>query len=79
MSIKRHLNALLHRTRGGHSFHKVQESIKNMDEQEADQWYRFITNAVDEAKMQTKSRARNRGGFFASQERVANRYLKKKR
>lgn len=78
MSIKRHLNALLHRTRGGHSFHKVRASIENMDEQEAQEWYRFITNAVDEAKMQTKSRARNQGGFFASQERVASRYLNKK-
>jgi len=67
MSIKRHLNALLHRTRGGHSFHKVRASIENMDEQEAQEWYRFITNAVDEAKMQAKSRARNQGGFFASQ------------
>ena len=66
MSIKRHLNALLHRTRGGHSFHKVRESIANMEEQEAQEWYRFITNAVEDAKMQAKNQARNRGGFFAS-------------
>ena len=65
MSIKRHLNALLHRTRGGHSFHKVRESIANMEEQEAQEWYRFITNAVDEAKMQAKNQARGRGNFFA--------------
>lgn len=77
MSIKRHLNALLHRTRGGHSFHKVRESIANMEEQEAQEWYRFITNAVEDAKMQAKNQARNRGGFFASQQRVAARYLDK--
>lgn len=78
MSIKKHLNALLQRTRGGHSFHKVRESIANMEEQEAQEWYRFITNAVDEAKMQAKNKARNRGGFFASQQRVVSRYLKEK-
>jgi len=64
---QKHLNALLHRTRGGHSFHKVRKSIEQMDDQEAHEWYRFITNAVDEAKMQAKNQARNRGNFFASQ------------
>ena len=70
MSIKRHLNALLHRTRGGLSFHKVRESIANMEEQEAQEWYRFITNAVEDAKMQAKNQARGRGNFFAGSKSI---------
>ena len=55
--MKRHLLALLHRTRGGHMFHGGSETnqwvtrIPTMSDQEMEQWYRSVQNAVEEAKM----------------------------
>ena len=78
--MKRHLLALLHRTRGGHMFHEVQKRINGLQEdpkmsdQEMEQWYRFVQNAVEEAKMSGRNNPR---GYprFASSGRVADRFL----
>ena len=77
--MKRHLLALLHRTRGGHMFHEVRKRIEGtqdshaMSDQEMEQWYRFIQNAIDEAKMSGRNNPR---GYPRFANRVANRFLK---
>lgn len=76
--MKRHLLALLNRTRGGHMFHEVQKRINGtqdsaeMNAQEMEQWYRFVTNAVEDAKMSAQNNPR---GFGRYAQRVATRYL----
>ena len=76
--MKRHLLALLHRTRGGHMFHEVQKRINGLQEsptmsdQEMQQWYRFIQNAIEEAKMSGRNNPR---GYPRFAKRVANRFL----
>lgn len=55
--LQRHLLALLQRTRGGHMFYEVQKRINGtqesavMNDREVEQWYRFVTNAVEDAQM----------------------------
>ena len=76
--MKRHLLALLNRTRGGHMFHEVQKRINGLQEdpkmsdQEMEQWYRFVQNAVEEAKMSGRNNPR---GYPRFAKRVANRFL----
>ena len=56
-------------------FHEVQKRINGtqesavMSDQEVQQWYRFVENAMEDAKMSSRPR-------YASKERVANRVLK---
>lgn len=77
--MKRHLLALLNRTRGGHMFHEVQKRINGtqdsaeMSAQEMEQWYRFVTNAVEDAKMSAQNNPR--GFRYASASKVADRHI----
>lgn len=70
--MKRHLLSLLHRTRGGHMFHEVQKRINGLQEdpkmsdQEMEQWYRFVQNAVEEAKMSGRNNPRGYPRFASS-------------
>ena len=79
--LQRHLLALLQRTRGGHMFHEVQKRINGsqesavMSDHEVEQWWRFIQNAIEDAKM---SANRGGGGYPRFAKRVADRYLKGK-
>ena len=77
--LQRHLLALLNRTRGGHMFHEVQKRINGLQEspimsdQEVEEWYRFIQNAVEDAKMSARNNPR--GFRYASASKVAVRHL----
>jgi len=42
--MKRHLEAKILRTRGGHAMGKVLASIKDMDQETARQWYVLLQN-----------------------------------
>jgi len=76
--MKRHLLALLNRTRGGHMFHEVQKRINGtqesavMSDQEMEQWFRFVQNAVEDAKMSARNNPR---GFGRYAQRVADRHI----
>lgn len=48
--MKRHLRALILRTRGGHAFPLVLARIEEMSEAEAEQWYRLLSNLKDDAE-----------------------------
>lgn len=48
--FKRHLQALVLHTRGGHVATKVLAHINEMDEAEAEQWFRLFQNVEDDAK-----------------------------
>lgn len=78
--LQRHLLALLHRTRGGHMFHEVQKRINGtqesavMSDQEVQQWYRFVENAVEDAKMSARNNPR--GFRYASASRVATLHMR---
>ena len=48
--MKRHLRALILRTRGGHAFPLVLGRIEEMSEEEAGQWYRLLQNLKDDAE-----------------------------
>ena len=53
--MKRHLRALILRTRGGHSFHLVLARLDDMSEEEVRQWYRLIKNIEQDAKTTSKN------------------------
>lgn len=48
--MKRHLQALIARTRGGHAFPLVTKQIETMTEAEAEQWYRLLTNLKEDSE-----------------------------
>lgn len=48
--FKRHLESLVLRTRGGHVANKVLARINEMDEAEAEQWFRLFQNVAEDAK-----------------------------
>lgn len=60
-------------------FHEVQKRINGtqesaiMSDREVEEWYRFVENAVADAKMSA-----GRGGYPRFAKRVADRYLKGK-
>ena len=60
-------------------FHEVQKRINGLQEspimsdQEVEQWYRFIQNAVEDAKISARNNPR---GYPRFAKRVADRYLK---
>ena len=63
-------------------FHEVRKRIEGtqdshaMSDQEMEQWYRFIQNAVEEAKMSGRNNPR---GYPRFAKRVANRFLEANR
>lgn len=48
--FKRHLQARILSTRGGHVATKVLARIQEMDETEAEQWFRLFQNVEEDAK-----------------------------
>ena len=60
-------------------FHEVQKRINGsqespiMSDQEVEQWYRFVENAVADAQMSGRNNPR---GYPRFAKRVADRYLK---
>jgi len=48
--MKRHLEARVHRTRGGHAANLVLARIEEMSEAEAEQWFRLFQNVEEDAK-----------------------------
>jgi len=48
--MKRHLTALLLRTRGSHAFPLVLSRVETMSEEEAGQWYRLLQNLQSDAE-----------------------------
>lgn len=79
--LQRNLLALLHRTRGGHSFNEVKKRINGtqesaiMSDREVEEWYRFVENAVADAKMSARNNPR---GYPRFAKRVAERFLNSK-
>ena len=48
--FKRHLESLVLRTRGGHAATKVLARIHEMDDVEAEQWFRLLQNVQADAE-----------------------------
>ena len=46
--MKRHLKALILRTRGSHAFPLVLARLEDMSEAEAGQWFRLLSNLKDD-------------------------------
>jgi len=60
-------------------FHEVQKRINGtqesavMSDQEMEQWFRFVQNAVEDAKMSARNNPR--GFRYASASKVADRHI----
>ena len=54
--MKRHLKALLLRQRGAHTFPLVLSRVDEMDEAEAEQWYRLLQNMQDDSERSARNR-----------------------
>lgn len=56
MSIKRHLEAKIRRTRGGFCASHVLRAIEEMDEAQAQEWWNLLRTIEDDAKREGERR-----------------------